>query len=121
MKCVRCKKECLNDELINGYCYDCRKYLGVDEKNISSLKYNSDVTNEVGSKISVASSIIKYSGMVSSVIGAIVYICEFKDSAFGVVLAIVLGFIGIIVSYFIGLLLDGLAEILNLLENIKNK
>lgn len=120
MNCVRCKKECLSDELINGYCYECRKYLGVDEKNVSSLKYE-NVKNDVGNKISVVSSIIKYLGIALSIIGTIAYIYEFRDDTFCIISGIITGLIGIAIFYIVGLLLEALSEILNLLENIKNK
>lgn len=120
MKCVRCKKECLSDELINGYCYECRKYLGVDEKNVSSLKYQ-DVKNDVGQKISITCLFIKYGGIALSTIGALVYIYEFRDNFLDVILGIIAGLFGISTSYFIGLLLEALAEIINLLQNIRNK
>lgn len=120
MNCVRCKKECLSNELVNGYCYECRKYLGIDEENKENLKYE-NLENEVGHKISIVSSIIKYLGILVSIISAIACICIEEDKFVGIVLATLLCSIGIITYYFLSLLLQALAEILNLLENIKYK
>lgn len=119
MNCVRCKKECLSNELVNGYCYECRKYLGIDEENKENLKYET-IENEVGHKISAVSSIMQI-GMILSIISGLAYALLFKDDLFNVFVGIVSGLIGIISFYFLSLLLEALAEILNLLENIKYK
>lgn len=110
MKCKRCKKECMESELNNGYCYECyQKY----KDDITELK---NVNNEVADTIKKISKIIKILGYLGSVILLFVYIYVFSFLS-GIIFTILEVFTIIVATT----LLDGFAEIIQLLENIKNK
>lgn len=110
MQCKKCKKECMESELTNGYCYNCYQDC---KGNIEELK---TITNETASKIKKTSNVIKILGYIGSLILLFLYIYIYNFTT-GLIAGILTAF-----SIFITtILLDGFAEIIQLLENIKNK
>lgn len=110
MQCQKCKKECMESELTNGYCYNCyQKY----KDNITELK---NIKNPIATKIKTASSAIKISGYIGALLllFALVYYYGFF---IGIVWSISEAFIIFITTT----LLDGFSEIIQLLQNIKDK
>lgn len=110
MQCKKCKKECMESELTNGYCYECyQKY----KNDVIELK---NIENPIATAIKKASTIIKIFGYIGTAIllFALIYIYGFF---IGFISALIEAFIIFVIT----ILLDGFAEIIQLLENIKNK
>lgn len=110
MQCKKCKKECMESELTNGYCYECyQKY----KNDVIELK---NIENSIATAIKKASTIIKIIGYIvtSILLFALIYTYGFF---IGIISALIEAFIIFITT----ILLDGFAEIIQLLENIKNK
>ena len=96
MECKKCKKECLETELKDGFCGDCyNKYNG----NITKLKTS------------------KNAGAIASIIvGSLLGIIDFvANGSFLLLICIILGFL------VTAGLLRACSEIIQLLEDIKNK
>lgn len=110
MKCKKCKKECMESELTNGYCYSCYQE---SKGNIEELK---TIKNDTAEKIKKTSNVIKILGYIGSLILLFLFIYLYNFTN-GLIVGILTAF-----SIFITtILLDGFAEIIQLLENIKNK
>lgn len=103
MECKKCKKECIESELKQGYCLDCfERYNG----NIEKLKNTENSTAKFFKVVSIAIIIL----------GIILGIIAFTAN-FGIFIALTCSFSLIIFSVF----LIAIAEIIQLLEDIKNK
>lgn len=110
MQCKKCKKECMESELTNGYCYDCyQKY----KNDITELK---NIENPVATKVKTASSVIKIIGYIGTVIILLALVF-----AYGFLTGIIGGILEAFAIFIITTLLDGFAEIIQLLQNIKDK
>ena len=108
MRCKRCKMECLNEELTNGYCSTCAESFEETENNKSySTEYES--SNKIATFIEIISAIF-------FIIGGFAIIISIP-AKFG----IMLGIICFLSCSFVAILLRGFAEIIQLLEDIKNK
>ena len=103
MECKRCKKECLESELTNGYCDECLKKCNGDYKKIKN-------------KNNTIAFILKIWCLIIVVVGFILSIIEFIYNE-----EILLGTIVLGSFWSISILLLSLAEIIQLLEDIKNK
>lgn len=103
MKCKRCKKECMESELNNGYCFECYN------------KYKNDITELKNIKNSVAEDFKKWS-ICCIILGIVlVIIAIIEKYGFFAILSIV-ATVSVITA-----LLRAVAEIIQLLEDIKNK
>lgn len=103
MECKKCRKECLETELKEGFCVDCyKRYDG----NITKLKTSKNVVAQYLKNWAMASIVV---GMLLAIIGFI------ANESFLSVICIILG--SLIAA---GLLRAG-SEIIQLLEDIKNK
>lgn len=103
MQCKKCKKNCMESELVNGYCLDClQKY----KNNKEELK---NTENKFGKTLRIASIVI----VLLFVFYGLILIIADKNT----ILAISL----IISSVFLGFFIRALSEIIQLLEDIKNK
>lgn len=110
MQCKKCKNECMESELTNGYCYECsQKY----KDDIAELK---NTENPISTKIKTASSIIKIIGYIGTIIVLLALIF-----AYGFLIGITGGILEAFVIFITTTLLDGFAEIIQLLQNIKDK
>lgn len=103
MECKKCKKSCMDSELINGFCEECR------------IKYKDNTEQLYNCKNSIANS-FKIWASCSIAAGIILAIICFIFSA-GVAISV----IWIIAALVISALLRAVAEIIQLLEDIKNK
>lgn len=110
MQCKKCKKECMESELTNGYCYECyQKY----KNDVIELK---NVENHVATTIKRASTIIKIIGYIGTVILLFAFIYTY-----GFFIGFTFALIEVFIIFITSILLDGFSEIIQLLENIKNK
>ena len=108
MQCKQCKRECLESELRNGVCNECFK------KNLSSVKGSDDtprrnIENAIAQEFKIWALIILIVGIISAVI------------SFAVSENIVIALITLGSFYIIWMALRAIAEIIQLLEDIKNK
>jgi hypothetical protein len=95
--------ECLESELVDGYCSECRENC---KNNIGELQY---VENKVANRLKIWELLFFFVGILSFVILMVLNI--------GVIYAIV----SLCSSIFFSTLLGGFAEVIQLLEDIKNK
>lgn len=103
MECKKCKKECLETELKDGFCDDCYK------------KYNGNIIKLKTSKNAVAQ-YLKNWAIASIIVGALLGIIDFvANGSFLLLICIILGFL------VTAGLLRACSEIIQLLEDIKNK
>lgn len=110
MQCKKCRKECMESELINGCCNDCwEKY----KNNPSELK---NVKNYTAAVIKRASTIIRIIGYLATVI-----LFFAITSAYNFLIALAFAITEAFAIFIITILLDGFAEIIQLLENLNNK
>lgn len=101
MKCKKCGKECMENELVNGFCKECIDRYG---ENSEELR---DVENRIARIIKILVGIIIVLGI----------ICMIISFSYDIIYTVI-----IILSTFISaLLLRAIAEIIQLLEDIKNK
>ena len=101
MKCIKCKKDCLESELENGLCYECRnKYRIID---------NVDTVNFVAQGFKIFSIIEVFIGIILSIILLV--------NDYDIIYTIICIAASIIVFAFS----RAIAEIIQLLEDIKNK
>ncbi len=101
MKCKKCGKECMENELVNGFCKECIDKYG---ENSEELR---DVENRIARIIKILVGIIIVLGI----------ICMIISFSYDIIYTVI-----IILSTFISaLLLRAIAEIIQLLEDIKNK
>ena len=110
MNCKKCKKECMESELTNGYCYECyQKY----KNNIVELK---NIENPIATTIKKASTVLKIIGYIGTAIllFALIY-------TYGFLIGCISALIEVFIVFVTTILLDGFAEIIQLLDNIKNK
>lgn len=103
MECKKCKKECMESELSNGFCSECIEKYG---ENTSKLKNISNPIADILKKWFIS---IIIGGLI---LGIILFI--YSQEIIG-------AFICVIVSLPIALLIRALAEIIQLLEDVKNK
>lgn len=103
MTCKKCKKECLESELKNGYCSECFKEYSGD---INKLKINNN-------SVSI---FFRISSIVVIILGIFLGIIAFATS-YGIFISLSCVFAMFIFSVF----LIAIAEIIQLLEDIKNK
>lgn len=103
MQCKKCKKECLESELKNGYCSECfKKYSG----DIDKLK----ITNNSISKF------FRVGSVMIIILGIFLGIISFSAN-YGIFISLSCAFTMFVFSAF----LIAIAEIIQLLEDIKNK
>lgn len=103
MQCKRCKKECMESELTDGFCLECYKKC---KNNITELKNIKNSIAEYFKKWSICCIIF---GIVLVIIAII------ENYGFFAILSIVAA-VAVITA-----LLRAIAEIIQLLEDIKNK
>lgn len=103
MECKKCKKECMESELIDGFCSNCIEKYKNNKEELNKIE------NRIGKKLRIVSIVI----VVLFVFYGLILIIVDKDT----ILAISL----IISSLFLGFFTRALAEIIQLLEDIKNK
>lgn len=101
MQCKKCGKECMESELTNGYCSDCIKKYGINSQEIHHKE------NHIASVIKAFVIVIIVLGCIFGVVGLVINI------AIGIVI-----FVATLIS---ALLFSAIAEIIQLLEDIKNK
>lgn len=118
MKCSNCKKECMESELENGLCYEC----------VENYKKKNNISNP---SITLKSQIIKNN--IAQKYKSIIHIMWFLGYGLSIILAITgivndepwlgitIGLIGFIITSYSTLSLEAKAEIIQLLEDIKNK
>lgn len=103
MKCKRCKKECLESELTNGFCSECYKKYGNDVTELKNIK------NPIARYFETWTTCCIIVGIILVIIAVI------EEYGF-------LTILGIASSVaVIAMLLRAIAEIIQLLEDIKNK
>lgn len=103
MRCKRCKKECMESELTDGYCFECYS------------KYKNNITELKNIKNSVAEYFKKWS-ICCIVFGIIlIIIAIIENYGFLIILSIV-ATVAVVTT-----LLRAVSEIIQLLEDIKNK
>lgn len=103
MKCKRCKKECMESELKDGYCFECySKY----KNNIAELKSIKNSVAEYFKKWSICCIIL---GIILVIISII------QEYGFFAIVSII-ATVAVVTA-----LLRAVAEIIQLLEDIKNK
>ena len=102
MNCVRCKKNCLESELVDGLCYECRN------------RYKSSSGVFEGNNL--VAQAFKAWCFAALIVGIILSIILFVND-YGLLLTIVC----ISSSLVVFLFLRAIAEIIQLLEDIKNK
>ena len=101
MQCKKCSKECMESELIDGYCSDCIKKYGIN-------------SNEIHHKENHLAKSIKSSIVIIMVLGCIsAFIAVINNWVVGISI-----FIATLAAAFSFLVI---AEIIQLLEDIKNK
>lgn len=103
MECKRCRKICIESELKEGFCLECYETF---KGNISVLKIKD---NSVAKFFKIISIVI-------IILGVLLGIIAFATN-FGIFIALTCAFSLIIFSVF----LIAIAEIIQLLEDIKNK
>lgn len=101
MQCKKCGKECMEGELTNGYCSDCIEKYGINSQEIHHKK------NEVAS-------VINGFFIAVIVIGCIA-------SAFGLLTNVISGLLIVVGTFILAISLRAVSEIIQLLEDIKNK
>lgn len=101
MRCKRCKMECSENELVNGLCETCQEFA----KNESSKKR---IINKVADNLGLWKILFWLIGLL-----ACIYLISVNLIAYGI--------IALVSNIFIATLLGGFAEIIQLLEDIKNK
>ena len=116
MKCEKCQKDFKEDELMNGLCFDCFEKLQQEKqfsKEMTHFIDNKDDNVKVKEKNLVAS-ILKVLAIVAIIASIIVL---FIPNDLGNYYSFLVTIAGIISSIFI----YALGEIIQLLEDIKNK
>lgn len=103
MECKKCKKECMESEIINGFCSECFK------------KYKGDITKLKKISNPIADNFKKWA-ICEIIAGIIIAVLCFIGS-YGIL--VVLSIIS--VSLVIAAILRAISEIIQLLEDIKNK
>ncbi len=101
MQCKKCSKECMESELTNGFCSDCIQKYGLTSEEIHYKKNH-------------LAGIIKSLVIVIIVLGCIL-------GFVGIVLNIAIGIAIFVATFISALLFSSIAEIIQLLEDIKNK
>lgn len=101
MQCKKCGKECMEGELTNEYCSDCIEKYGINSQEIHHKK------NEVAS-------VINGFFIAVIVIGCIA-------SAFGLLTNVISGLLIVVGTFILAISLRAVSEIIQLLEDIKNK
>ncbi len=101
MECKKCKKECMENELFNGFCNECRK------------KYNIKELNNIENPIAKYFKIWCFIAIIVGILLGI--ICIFAN--YGIFISLLCISASLALSSF----LRAIAEIIQLLENIKNK
>ena len=102
MKCIKCKKDCLESELENGLCYECRNKDRYSGNNMYTVNY-------VAQGFKIFSLIEILVGIVLSIILLV--------NDYGTIPTIICIATSLIVFAFI----RAISEIIQLLEDIKNK
>ena len=101
MQCRKCGRECMESELTNGFCADCIKKYGATSQEIHHSE------NQLASIIKGFVIAIITSGCISGVIGLI--------------LNVFYGIFILVSTFIFSLAFRAIAEIIQLLEDIKNK
>ncbi len=101
MQCKKCGKECMESELKNGFCEECLKKYG---KNPQELKL---VNNNIANTLKILVYIIIIIGIILAIVSCTI------NLIYGILI-----FVSALLS---ALFLRALAEIIQLLEDIKNK
>lgn len=103
MECKKCKKECIKSEITNGFCIECfQKYNG----NISSLK---KIDNNIANYFKKWSICAIVAGVILALLSIV--------ASYGILTILSIILITLVISAF----LRAIAEIIQLLEDIKNK
>jgi uncharacterized protein YacL len=116
MKCLRCKKECLESELIDGFCYDCVHSTN-STINPQTHTLDDSVENEYSRKINIFVNIYRSCGIIICLLFSFIYAIE----ATAVIEAILIAFIVIAIILITSFFIEALGVIIQLLEDIKNK
>ena len=103
MKCKRCKRECLESELTNGFCSDCIEKYGNDPEELKNIR------NPVANEFNIISIIIDIVGLILGLY------CFFSGSG------VLTGILCMGACFTISLFYKAVKEIIQLLEEIKNK
>ncbi len=101
MQCKKCGKECIESELTNGYCSDCVKKYGLNSQEIHHKR------NQVSYVISGFFIAVIVIGCIASI--------------FGLMANIVSGILIFVGTFVLAISLRAVSEIIQLLEDIKNK
>lgn len=101
MRCKRCKMECADNELIDGYCEVCRDII---KSEAVRSKY---IVNALSKRLTIIEILFVLIG-----VGLTTFCFTFN---------IIYGIISLCISVFIVAILSSLSEIIQLLEDIKNK
>lgn len=101
MQCKKCGKECMESELTNGFCEDCLKKYG---ENSQELKF---VNNNIANTFKILVYIIIVIGVILAIVGC--------------TLNLIYGILIFVSTLLSALFLRAIAEIIQLLEDIKNK
>lgn len=114
MHCKECYRDITEEEskLYDGYCKKCYK---INQDYLRETE-NSDGINQVSSTIKTISTVLKVLGYIGTfvLLFSLIYLFSFLT---GILSALIEAFIIFIITT----LLDGFAEIIQLLEDIKNK
>lgn len=101
MRCKRCKMECLESELVDGYCSECRENYKNDVVELHHTK------NSVSEGLKVWYIIILIVGVLGTTF------CFTFNIAYAIAI--------LCLTLFLATIINGFAEIIQLLEDIKNK
>ena len=134
MKCEKCKKVCMESELINGYCYECRnKYKEesyskndgelsevinkiAKENQNENLKYNITTENPTAKKLKLIINATWVLSIIFALISGIVLIIQ-EQVVTGIIIMIALPFS----AWLSTVVLESFKEIITLLQDLKNK
>ena len=114
MQCKKCKKDFKEEELMNGLCFDCFEKLQQEEQQPEPKLYFTDDDDVKVQEKNLVASIIKVLAIVYGIISVIfLFIPNNLGNYYSFIITIA-GIVSAIFTY-------GLAEIIQLLEDIKNK
>lgn len=103
MLCKKCKKECIESEIIDGFCLECYNKNHGDMSKLKSIK------NEMAEYFKKWAVCTIIAGIIMGVLSMI--------ASYGILTILTI----LLVSAVIGAILRAIAEIIQLLEDIKNK
>lgn len=110
MQCKKCKKECMESELTNCYCQTCwEKY----KDNPTELK---NIKNPTATTIRNLSTFVRIIGCIVTAI--LLFVIAYS---YDIIIALIVAIVEVFTLFVVAILLDGFAEIIQLLENLNNK